>query len=174
MSLLEASSARWPIKPRFKISLARSDSPPEEVGQAVATLGQPHSQEGDTVQTASEATGLPADKLNEIVQQIGGKGSLGRFASLLEGEGGFTGAPQNFFSCSGLRRAPGRGGSAREIAEVLLSPSWNPATGTRGRQASSSCAFADPFEPGAASRPIHFSMQEAVCGMFSHCGGGQA
>ena len=174
MSLLDSILGQVADNTTIQNLAAKVGLSPEQVEQAVAALGQAHAQEGDTVQTASEATGLPADKLNEIVQQIGGKGSLGRFASLLEGEGGFTGAPQNFFSCSGLRRAPGRGGSAREIAEVLLSPSWNPATGTRGRQASSSCAFADPFEPGAASRPIHFSMQEAVCGMFSHCGGGQA
>ena len=62
----------------------------EQVETAVAALGQAHSQEGDTVQTASEATGLPSDKLNEIVQQIGGEGSLGQFASLLQ-EGGASG-----------------------------------------------------------------------------------
>jgi len=69
---------------------------PEEVEQAVAALGQAHAQEGDTVQTASEATGLSSDKLNEIVQQIGGEGSLGRFASLLEGEGGLSGTLSKF------------------------------------------------------------------------------
>lgn len=68
----------------------------EEVEQAVAALGKAHSQEGDTVQTASEATGLSSDKLNEIVQQIGGEGSLGRFASMLEAEGGISGALSKF------------------------------------------------------------------------------
>jgi hypothetical protein len=63
----------------------------EEVERAVAALGQAHSQPRDTVHMASEATGLPADKLNAIVDHIGGEGSLGRFASLLEGEGGFSG-----------------------------------------------------------------------------------
>jgi ATP phosphoribosyltransferase regulatory subunit HisZ len=61
---------------------------PEEAEQAIAALGHAHNQDGDTVQTASQSTGLPADKLNEIVQHIGGEGALGQFASLLEGQGG--------------------------------------------------------------------------------------
>ena len=48
------------------------------------------------MQTASEATGLPTDKLNEIVDHIGGEGSLGRFASILEGEGGLSGLLSKF------------------------------------------------------------------------------
>ena len=65
---------------------------PDEVERAVAALGKAHSEEGDTVQSAAEATGLPTDKLSAIVEHIGGEGSLGRFASLLQGEGGLTGA----------------------------------------------------------------------------------
>jgi hypothetical protein len=69
---------------------------PEQVESAITALGQAHSQEGDTVQTASETTGLPANKLNEIVEHIGGEGSLGQFASLLEGEGGVSGVLSKF------------------------------------------------------------------------------
>ena len=61
---------------------------PEQVEQAVAALGHAHGEEGDTVATASQATGVPSDKLSEIVQHIGGEGALGRFASLLQAEGG--------------------------------------------------------------------------------------
>jgi|SRR5690242_18549574 hypothetical protein len=61
---------------------------PEQVEQAVAALGQAHAQEGDTVTTAAEQTGLPTDKLQEIVGHIGGEGALGRFASLLQQDGG--------------------------------------------------------------------------------------
>ena len=61
---------------------------PEQAEQAIAALGQAHSQDGDTVETASQQTGLPSDKLNEIVQHIGGEGALGQFASLLESQGG--------------------------------------------------------------------------------------
>lgn len=63
---------------------------PEQVEQAVAALGQAHAQEGDTVTAAAQQTGLPQDKLNEIIGHIGGEGALGRFASLLvqDGEAG--------------------------------------------------------------------------------------
>ena len=60
---------------------------PEQVEQAVAALGQAHGQEGDTVTTAAEQTGVPHDKLQEIVNHIGGEGALGRFASLLQEDG---------------------------------------------------------------------------------------
>jgi hypothetical protein len=65
---------------------------PEEAESAIAALGQAHSQPGDTVQTASDATGIPADKLTEIVGHIGGEGALGRFASILKAQGGLSGA----------------------------------------------------------------------------------
>jgi hypothetical protein len=36
------------------------------------------------VTTAAEHTGLPQDRLNEIVGHIGGEGAVGRFASMLQ------------------------------------------------------------------------------------------
>ena len=65
---------------------------PEEAEGAIAALGQAHSQPGDTVQTASDATGIPTDTLNEIVGHIGGEGALGRFASMLQADGGLSSA----------------------------------------------------------------------------------
>lgn len=64
---------------------------PEQVEQAVVALGHAHVSEGDTVSTAADKTGLPQDKLREIVGHIGGEGSLGSFASLLQAEGGAGG-----------------------------------------------------------------------------------
>ena len=65
-----------------KVGLSR-----EQVEQAVAALGQAPASEGDTVTTAAQQTGLPEDKLQEIVGHIGGEGALGQFASLLEQDG---------------------------------------------------------------------------------------
>jgi ATP phosphoribosyltransferase regulatory subunit HisZ len=71
---------------------------PEQVEQAVAALGEAHASEGDTVTTAAEQTGLPQDKLQEIVGHIGGEGALGRFASLLQEDGGgLLGGIKNIF-----------------------------------------------------------------------------
>jgi len=61
---------------------------PEQAESAVQALGQAHTASGDTVATAANATGLPADTLQQIVQHIGGEGSLGRFASMLMEQGG--------------------------------------------------------------------------------------
>jgi hypothetical protein len=64
---------------------------PEQVEQAVTALGAAHPQPGDTVQTAADQTGLPQDTLQQIVEHIGGEGALGRFAGLLEQQGGGLG-----------------------------------------------------------------------------------
>jgi ATP phosphoribosyltransferase regulatory subunit HisZ len=61
---------------------------PDQVEQAVTALGQAHASDGDTVATAAQNTGLPEDKLNEIVGHIGGEGALSRFSSLLQQDGG--------------------------------------------------------------------------------------
>jgi len=70
---------------------------PEQVEQAVAALGQAHTAPGDPVTTAAQQTGLPQDKLSEIVGHIGGEGALGQFASLLQQDsGGIMGSLKSF------------------------------------------------------------------------------
>ncbi len=64
----------------------------DQVESAMTALGQAHPEPGDTVTTAAANTGLPADKLQEIVGHIGGEGSLGRFAEMLGGQGGGLGS----------------------------------------------------------------------------------
>ena len=70
---------------------------PDQVEQAVAALGQAHAGDGDTVTTAAHQTGLPQDKLQEIIGHIGGEGALGRYASMLQGEGGPGNIASNIF-----------------------------------------------------------------------------
>jgi hypothetical protein len=60
---------------------------PEQAQGAVAALGQSHGEAGDTVALAAAKTGLPTDKLQEIVGQIGGEGSLASFASMIDKDG---------------------------------------------------------------------------------------
>ncbi len=74
---------------------------PEQVSQGLAALSNAHPEPGDTVETAATTTGLPTDKLQEMVGHIGGEGSLGRFAEMLgaggasDGIGGMLGGIAN-------------------------------------------------------------------------------
>lgn len=61
---------------------------PDQVASAVQALGIAHGEPGDTLSSAAASTGLSADTLSQIVEQIGGEGALGRFASLLGEQGG--------------------------------------------------------------------------------------
>ena len=51
--------------------------------KAIAALGAAHQQPGDTVEAAAARTGLDTGTLSQIVQHIGGEGSLGEFARML-------------------------------------------------------------------------------------------
>ena len=61
---------------------------PDQVEQAVHALAKAHAAPGDTINTAADKTGLPQDKLSEIVGHIGGEGALRQFATLLQEDGG--------------------------------------------------------------------------------------
>lgn len=56
---------------------------PEIAEKAIAALGQSHAEPGDTVAGAAAKTGLDTGILGQIVQQIGGEGSLGQYAQEL-------------------------------------------------------------------------------------------
>ncbi len=52
--------------------------------KAISALGAAHQQPGDTVGLAAEKTGLDTGVLSQIVGHIGGEGSLGEFARMLQ------------------------------------------------------------------------------------------
>lgn len=60
---------------------------PEMAAKAVAALGESHQEEGDTIELAASKTGLDAGMLNQIRDAIGGEGSLGKFAAMLDKDG---------------------------------------------------------------------------------------
>ncbi|WP_066479890.1 MULTISPECIES: hypothetical protein [unclassified Sphingomonas] len=62
--------------------------PADQVEAAVASLAKAHVAPTDTLQTAAADTGLGVDQLRQIVEQIGGEGSLTRFVQLLNDESG--------------------------------------------------------------------------------------
>ena len=69
---------------------------PEHVEAAVAALAKFHPMDVNTAEGAAAETGIPVDKLQEIIGHIGGEGALGRYASMLQGEGGLGGIASNF------------------------------------------------------------------------------
>ena len=60
---------------------------PAMAEQAIAALGHAHQLKGDTVQAAAAQTGLPTGTLKQIVEAIGGEGSLMEFANILDRDG---------------------------------------------------------------------------------------
>lgn len=57
---------------------------PATAEKAIAALGVAHQEPGDTIAGAAAKTGLDTGTLGQIVQQIGGEGSLGEFARMLK------------------------------------------------------------------------------------------
>ena len=57
---------------------------PSLAEKAVAALGQAHPEPGDTVEAASAKTGLDSGTLNQIVEQLGGEGGLGKLSGMLK------------------------------------------------------------------------------------------
>ncbi len=51
--------------------------------KAIAALGASHAEPGDTLAGAAAKTGLDTGMLSQIVEQIGGEGSLGEYAKAL-------------------------------------------------------------------------------------------
>lgn len=57
---------------------------PEMVEKAIAALAAAHTQPGDTVDTAAAQTGVDGGTMSQIVDHIGGEGSLGAFAQMVK------------------------------------------------------------------------------------------
>lgn len=74
---------------------------PSQVEGAVASLAKAHTEEGDTVTLAAEKTGIDSGKLSQIVEQIGGEGSLARFNEILASDEGVIGTIKGFVDKDG-------------------------------------------------------------------------
>ena len=59
---------------------------PAQAEQAIAALASAHHEDGDTVDLAAAKTGLDTGTLQQVVEQIGGEGSLARFAQILDAD----------------------------------------------------------------------------------------
>lgn len=82
---------------------------PAMAEKAIAVLGQTHQMDGDTVELAAERTGFDTGVLGQIIEQIGGEGSLGEFAQAIQDD------PS---SVMGLLDADGDGSALDDIAGI--------------------------------------------------------
>lgn len=65
---------------------------PDQVESAITALAAAHTQPTDTVTTAADQSGVPEDKLHEILGHLGGEGALGQLSGMLgQQEGGAGG-----------------------------------------------------------------------------------
>lgn len=88
---------------------AKLGIPAEVAEKAIAALGQSHAEPGDTIQGAAAKTGLDAGVLGQIVNQIGGEGSLGQYADALKN------SPQ----AAGILNMLDRDGDGNPLNDVL-------------------------------------------------------
>ncbi|HMO68413.1 MAG TPA: hypothetical protein PKD92_00755 [Novosphingobium sp.] len=67
--------------------------PPALAESAIGALVQNHARPGNTVAGAAQESGLQADVLGKIVEQLGGTGGLGALVGAVTGSGGFVADP---------------------------------------------------------------------------------
>ena len=87
MALFDDILGKVSDHPELANMAAKLGIDPKLAERAVAALGEAHQQPSDTVQQAAAKTGLDASAVGQIVEQIGGEGSLGRFATMLDQDG---------------------------------------------------------------------------------------
>ena len=88
MSMLDGVLSQMAGNSTVAALAAKVGLTPQQVEMALAALGNAHRQPGDTVTQAARQTGLPQDKLSQIVGHLGGEGSLGAIGAMLENQGG--------------------------------------------------------------------------------------
>ena len=58
-----------------------------QVAMGMKALGQSHSEPGDTAEVAAQKSGIPHNKMQDMLNQIGGEGMLGKISGFLDQDG---------------------------------------------------------------------------------------
>jgi len=87
MGLFDSILGQVSDNPTVKNMAEKFGIDPAEAAKAVAALGEAHQDERDTIEVAQEKTGMNADMLGQIRDAIGGEGSLGKFAAMIDQDG---------------------------------------------------------------------------------------
>ena len=92
MSMLDALAG--PIGGQIAGAVAsRMGIPPALAQTAIAALTRAHPQPGDTVQEASQQTGIAPDMLSQIMGHLGGEAGLGQLSNVAQGQTSADGLP---------------------------------------------------------------------------------
>ncbi len=87
MGLFDSILGQVTDNPTVKNMAEKFGIDPEDAAKAVAALGEAHQDERDTIEVAQEKTGMDAGMLGQIRDAIGGEGSLGKFAAMIDQDG---------------------------------------------------------------------------------------
>lgn len=88
---------------------ARVGIDPATAQSAITALGQAHSQEGDTVETAAAQTGIAPETLQQIIGALGGVQGLGQVSQMLQEN------PQILSSINGFLDRDGDGSAINDV-----------------------------------------------------------
>ena len=66
---------------------AKVGLPTSVVESVLAALGKHHTEPGDTVSATVEETGVPRDKVETLLSELGGEDALAKVAGLISGGG---------------------------------------------------------------------------------------
>lgn len=87
MSIFDSILGQVTDNPTVKNMAEKFGIDPADAAKAVAALGEAHQDDGDTLDVASAKTGMDTGMLGQIRDAIGGEGSLGKFAAMIDQDG---------------------------------------------------------------------------------------
>ena len=91
MSLLDGLLGQLNSNATVQNLAAKVGMSPDQIESALTALAAAHTQPTDTVATASDQSGVPQDKLHEILGHLGGEGALGQLSGMMGQQGGAGG-----------------------------------------------------------------------------------